>query len=309
MTKLSKINFLFRNSIGKVVNTFLHKVGLRIVEISANPQYDDVGRDYSDLPTVIPNFQLRPGIPKPFAGEPAIFTVNNGSETIEEEIFYSHLTLLKMLKHFEFESVLDIGSHEQRVTRLFRHLGKKVSTIEIAHGHEADYNDDYLNIDFQEKFGAVWCSAVLEHQRNIGQFLDKIFDDLQDGGVLALTNPFDMSTDLTFGHCGCLSPLVLLYHLVLAGFDCSKASLRCYNYSIGIIVKKKYNGIPRRMSFAMEPNTPDKQEIVNLDGKQITVRDIMANQTYDRMAEFFPFPVTGDKIPWRNEAINWGDPI
>jgi hypothetical protein len=305
----SKFIFAFRSTLGEILNGFLAKIGLRLIQVSANPQYEDVGRTYSDPPTVTPNIKIRPGVSKPFAGEPTIFTVNNGNHTIEEEVFYSHLTLLKMLKHFNFETVLDIGSHAQHVTRIFRHLGKKVTTVEVAPGFEADYKGDYLDIDFPQKFDAIWCSHTLEHQRNVGQFLDKMFDDLCDGGVLALTVPFDLSTNLTFGHCNSFSPLGLLYQLVLAGFDCSGVSLRCYNYNIGIIVKKKYNGIPRHTSFAKVPNTPDKQEILTVDGKQMLKREVVGDEVFDNMAEAFPFPISSEHIVCQNVSINWHAPI
>lgn len=158
MTPLSKLVFMCRTSLGRIVNTSLRRIGLRLIRVSASPQYDDVGRSYTDPPTTVPNFRLRPGVPKPFAEAPSIFAVHNGSKILEEEVFYSHLTLLKLLKHFEFESILDIGSHEQKVTRIFRYLGKEATTIEIAPGFEADYKADYLGIDFPVKFDAIWCS-------------------------------------------------------------------------------------------------------------------------------------------------------
>ena len=309
MARVSKIIFALRTTLGGILNGFLGRVGLRLVQVSADPQYEDVGRTYSDPPNILPNFKIRPGVSKPFAGAPTIFTVNNGSETIEEEVFYSHLTLLKMLKHFDFRAVLDIGSHAQHVTRIFRHLGKKVTTVEVAPGFEADYKGDYLEIDFPNKFDAIWCSHTLEHQRNVGQFLDKMFDDLRDGGVLALTVPFDLDTNLTFGHCNSFSPLGLLYQLVLAGFDCSEASLRCYNYNIGIIVKKKYNGIPRHTSFAKVPNTSDKKEVLTVDGKRMTKRELVGDEVYDRMEVIFPISINTENIIWNNKSFNWGNPI
>lgn len=310
MTALSRITVACRSLSGRLLNRLLGRVGCRIVELSAEPQYEDIGRSYVDSPSTYPNFHLKPGTPKPVAGAPTIFTINNGSETIQEEVLWSHLTLLKLLKHFDFETVLDIGSHAQHVTRIFRHLGKKVTTVEVAPFWDADHKKDYLDIAFSTKFDAIWCSHTLEHQRNVGQFLDKMFDDLREGGVLALTVPYDLGTNLSFGHCNCFSPLVLLYHLVLAGFDCSRASVKCYNYNIGIILTKRYNGITRPASLAMVPNTPDKDKVENLDGRLIKMRDIIGRQTiFDNMASSFPLPITSDQILWNNRSLNWGNPI
>jgi len=296
-----------------IIKSLLRKIGYTIVrsEEKRNPDsMADIGRTYSDAPDALPNFCLRPGVPKSFAGYSTIFTINNGTSIIEEEVFYAHLTLLKMLKHFDFSSVLDIGSYAQLVTRIFRHLGKEVTTIEVAPGYEADYKEDYLKVQFGRQFDGIWCSHVLEHQRNVGVFCDKMFDDLRDGGVLALTVPYGSTGPaLTFGHCNIFSPLLILYHLVGAGFDCSKAAIRCYNGQIGIIVTKNYNGILRHNSFAMLPDTIDKQEVTDLAGKEMTVRELLGDEIFDNMAASFPIPVTSNYLAWQEERINWGAPI
>lgn len=296
--------------LGGMVNGLLSRCGLRLVKLSDSPQYEDVGRSYSDPPGRFPRFQLKPGRAKPFAGAPTVFRIDNGSTTIEEEVLWSHLTLLKLLKQYDFKTVLDVGSHARHVTRIFCHVGKEVTTVEPAPFWKADYQGNYLDIDFPEKFDAIWCSHTLEHQRNVGEFLEKIFYDLREGGILALTVPFDMETDLTFGHCNRFSPLVLLYHLVLAGFDCSEVSLKCYNYNIGIIVKKKYNGIERPAPYAMVPDTPDKEYLEDINGSSIKVRDIIGEEViFNNMISSFPLPITSDFLRWEGISINWGDPI
>jgi hypothetical protein len=305
--------------IKKAARRVFHLFGLRVSRLSSLPAWErpggespwrDLGRTYTDPPGTFPNFRLRPATPRPYADAPTIFRVDNGTGAIEEEVFYSHLTLLKLLKHHAFDTVLDIGSHAQRVTRLFRHVGKKVTTVEVAPGYEADYKDDYLAIAFPAPFDAIWCSQTLEHQRNVGLFLDKVFDDLRDGGVLALTVPYDLTTNLCFGHCNGFSPLVLLYHLVLAGFDCSNARVKCYNGNIGVVVEKRYNGIRRRTSFARLPGGPKTHEgMTDLAGKWMTARDLLGDELFENMAAAFPFPVTGNHLTWSGRSINWGDPI
>ena len=292
---------------GKIVNDLLAKVGLRIVRYSPNYDHFDIGRDYRDSSHVVPNFTLRPAASRDEAPDPTIFKVDNGRSAIEIEVFYSHLTLLKMLKHFEFKSVLDIGSHAQNITNIFRHVGKHVTTIEVAPGYEADYKTDYLDTQFPAKFDAIWCSQTLEHQRDVGGFLDKMFDDLNDGGVLALTVPIDMSPSLAFGHCNRFTPLTLLYHVILAGFDCRDVSVKCYNWNIGLIVRKKYNGIRRHSSFALVPNTPDKQTISHITKK--SVKATLGDEIFEGMSESFPLPLTAMVLEWAGDSINWGNPI
>jgi len=209
-------------------------------------QYSFSG-NYTDASAGPPTICCEPGEPKWYADKPVIFIVNNGLTVLRQEVLYSSLTLLKMLKHCQFETVLDIGSHAGNAAKIFAHLGKKVTTCEISPGFTADYKDDYLNIRFPIQFDAIWCSQILEHQRNIGFFLNKVFDDLWDGGVLALTVPYEAGPHLSFGHCNHFNPLLLIYHLVMAGFDCREICLCCYGGDIGVILRKKYNGIDRTL--------------------------------------------------------------
>jgi len=301
---------MIKHAVQKALNTFGYQISRR----APRPPQDEndmpiVGSDYTDPAGVIPCLRLKHGEPKPYADHPVIFEVNNGKSTITEEVLYSHLTLLKMLKCFDFHTVLDIGSHQRRVTRVFEHLGKETTTVEPAPGYEADYKKDYLEVTFPRKFDAIWCSQTLEHQRNVGQFVDKLFDDLADGGVLALTVPYDVGPHLNFGHCNQFTPYVVLYHLVLSGFDCSRASLLVYNHNIGIVLKKKYNGVRRHLRWAALPDTPDKNESVVMDGKQVLIRDIIADEISPGIDSSFPLPVRSNNLPFSSHRFNWGDPI
>jgi hypothetical protein len=38
---------------------------------------------------------------------------------------------------------------------------------------------------------------------------------------------------------------LLLYNLIIAGFDCSEASVKTYNYNCSVIVKKKPATLPK----------------------------------------------------------------
>lgn len=46
-------------------------------------------------------------------------------------------------------------------------------------------------------------------------------------------------SEIVGGHVSLWNPGLLLYRLVLAGFDCSEASIYCYGYNISIIVQKR----------------------------------------------------------------------
>jgi 2-polyprenyl-3-methyl-5-hydroxy-6-metoxy-1,4-benzoquinol methylase len=101
-----------------------------------------------------------------------------------------------------------------------------------------------LTITLGRRFDLIWCSHVLEHQRNVGAFLDKVFDDLADGGIFAVTVPFALSP-MIVGHPNIFTPMHVIYHLVLAGFDCTSARVKTYDQQISVIVRKQYNGVPR----------------------------------------------------------------
>lgn len=268
--------------------------------------------EFVDTSGGLPLISVQKGEPKSYA-QPYVFRVNNGSSTLEQEILYSPLTLLKLVKHFQFDSVLDIGSAAGGATKIFRHLGKKCTSCEISPGYDADYKQDYIDIKFPEPFDAIWCSQVLEHQRNIGLFLNKVFDDLKDDGVLALTSPQWVDKRLLFGHCNQLTPLLLIYHLVMAGFDCSRICLKCESGCMGdihIIVRKKYNGIDRSRPNGSLPVTEATtgREIIN--GREWDVRELLGAEVFDGMRAAFPSEIdVRHTTTWQGTSINWGDPI
>lgn len=146
----------------------------------------------------------------------------------------------KLVSDYKFNTILDIGAGNGDATRYLKSNNKKVTSLDIGHYHTftPDIKDNYENVNFNKKFDAIWCSHVLEHVKNIGKFLDKIFFDLKIGGVLAITVP-PLKHDFVSGHLNLFNTATLLYHLVQAKFDCSKASGKVYGYNISIIVKKK----------------------------------------------------------------------
>ena len=182
---------------------------------------------------------------------------------------------------------------------------------EIAPGYDADYKCDYLDVEFDTQFDAIWCSQVLEHQRNVGFFLNKIYDDLKEGGVLALTVPFESGPHLNFGHCNHFNPLILIYHLVMAGFNCSDISLLNYNCHIGVILNKRSNQINRFLPNGTLPLTDATEGTVMIGDTQWSIRDLLGEEVFEDMADSFPKNLklehAGNVL--NSIRINWGDPI
>jgi SAM-dependent methyltransferase len=170
-------------------------------------------------------------------------------------------------------TVLDIGSGGGQHAKMMRAAGKKVTTISLI--PPADYIGDYLSFP-GDGFDAIWASHVLEHQPNVGAFLKKCFADLRDDGVFAVTVP-PLKHAVVGGHLNLFNAGTLLYNLVVAGFDCSKARVGTYGYNISVIVRKRLADLPNLMFDAGDIN---------------------------KLAHFFPRPV-GEGFDGQSYTANW----
>ena len=199
------------------------------------------------------------------------------ANTVHEfQIDWGLETLLRLLSSHEFETVLDIGSGQGEHARLLRHWGKEVYSIDMH--ADADYRGDFLEVEFDRQFDVVWCCHVLEHQRNVGLFLEKIFRTIRDGGVLAMTVPVDSAGGLIPGHLTRWNVTVLCYNLILAGFDCSEARIRQSN-DLGLIVEKRA-------------------------ARGGEIGDSAAFGSLEELAPFFPFPLSREGVTMQD--CNWG---
>ena len=123
----------------------------------------------------------------------------------------------------KFKTSLDIGSGEGVHTEIMRHAGLKVTGVD-KHSEKADYNMDFMSWSRarQMNFDVVFCSHVIEHQRNVGDFLDRIYDVLSDDGVLIISAPNHPAENLVEGHINSFIFPLFLQQLIHAGFDCKK---------------------------------------------------------------------------------------
>lgn len=142
----------------------------------------------------------------------------------------------------DFTTVLDVGSGDGTHAKAFREAGKQVTTLDIA--PPADIVGDYMRYYPREGFDCLWCAHVLEHQLNVNEFLDKCYWDLKEGGILAVTVP-PLKHQIVGGHVTLWNEGLLLYNLILAGFDCSDAMVGVYGYNISLIVRKKRAVYPK----------------------------------------------------------------
>lgn len=159
-------------------------------------------------------------------------------EVLEFDITWGMHGLLQLvtLHHKDFKTVLDVGSGAGEHSRFFKLFGKQVFSLDLH--EEADYVGDFMTYEFDRKFDVVWCSHVLEHQRNVGLFLEKLFDVIEDDGFLAIALPVHPRSRLISGHLTNWNAGVLIYNLILAGFDCREA-IFVHDYDLCLIVRKK----------------------------------------------------------------------
>jgi SAM-dependent methyltransferase len=190
---------------------------------------------------------------------------------------WAEQALERFLEYTNVYSVLDIGSGSGEHAKIMNEKGKDCYTCSMI--PPAHYVGDYMElIGLPDFYDGIWCSHVLEHQLNVNLFLKKIFKELKDDGVLAITVP-PAKHNIVGGHVTLWNQGLLLYNLILAGFDCSEARVSpTYGYNISVIVKKKL-AKPAELVY-------DAGDI-------------------EKLSHFFPFPAKqdfrGDEI-----TVNWG---
>lgn len=173
---------------------------------------------------------------------------------------FSMAALQKLLSDFDFNSVLDIGAGSLFHSRFFAEHGKEVTAVDygksiyyeqriLENGHKikkiiGDFND----IVFNEQYDCVWASHILEHQLNVSSFLSRLVSLVREEGVIAITVP-PLKHAVVGGHVSLWNAGLVLYRLVLAGLDCSQASVLSYGYNISVIVKKTTITIPTNLEY------------------------------------------------------------
>jgi len=165
--------------------------------------------------------------------------------------------IFKILKNKNFETVLDIGAGDLEATKEFISIEKIVDICDFSDSYylqnssfdKSKINDIYIGdintLNISKTYDAVWCSHVLEHQLNPNFFLKKVNSLIKEDGFLAIIVP-PRKPFIVGGHVNMYNAGMLLYHLILAGFDCSDAQVLQYDYNIGIVVQKKtINSFPK----------------------------------------------------------------
>ena len=140
-----------------------------------------------------------------------------------------------------YKTALDIGSGAGVHTQILRAVGLEVFQLD-KYSDKAEYKVDFIEHNLDRKFDIVFCSHVIEHQRNVGSFLDKIFDVMSDDGLLILSAPKHAAETLIGGHLNCFFTSYFIQHLIHAGFDLKNGKfLSCGGIENAAIVSKSDN--------------------------------------------------------------------
>ena len=165
------------------------------------------------------------------------------------------LAMKKLVSDYLFQTVLDIGCGDGAASKFFKENGKSVTACDYGKSINFDNSyaqnviiGDFMQINFPEAYDCVWCCHCLEHQLDVHSFLRKIHLITKEGGVLAITVPPSKNT-IVGGHVSIWNAGLILYRLVLAGFDCSHASIKRYGYNISVIVEKRTIDVSDKLVF------------------------------------------------------------
>lgn len=158
----------------------------------------------------------------------------------------------RLLEYEDVQTVLDIGSGEGKHAKIMEKTGRKVTTVSYI--SPADYIGDFMNLMVEAPeggFDAIWASHVLEHQLDVNSFLRKCSQLLREDGLLVITVP-PGKNEVVGGHLTVWNTGLLLYNLIMAGFDCSNARVSgCYTsvsgtqpYNLSVIVRNRKIELP-----------------------------------------------------------------
>lgn len=107
---------------------------------------------------------------------------------------------------------------------------------------------DFLNWNNETQYDLVWASHILEHQRNVGIFIEKLIAVCKPDGYICITVPFP-HRNIFGGHLTLWQPGILAYNIVMCGIDLSNAKM-LYGYrEISVIFKPIKIELPTTISF------------------------------------------------------------
>jgi len=146
-----------------------------------------------------------------------------------------------LLKKKNFNTVLDIGSGAGKQAKEFEKNNKVVTAVDLGKSKYYESNSfsivksNFFDYSIDNKFDLVWGSHILEHQLNVGSFIKKAYQHVNEKGILAITVP-PLKPNIVGGHLTFWNMGLLFYNLIINGIDCSEAHGLKYGYNISVVV-------------------------------------------------------------------------
>jgi hypothetical protein len=162
-------------------------------------------------------------------------------------VYRAKAAMKQVLEHYEFDTVLDIGAGYGLHTSTFREFGKIVTPTDLFGRIEGLVIGNYMDLEF-EPHDITWASHVLEHQLDTHSFLKKLRKETKVGGYACITVP-PMKHNIVGGHVSLWNAGLLMYRMVLAGFDCKEAAIKKYGYNITVIARAAEFELPNDLEF------------------------------------------------------------
>lgn len=160
----------------------------------------------------------------------------------DPELEIGDSALQYVINTLDFDSVLDIGCGYGRHSRELLKAGKTVTSIDIKSDYKEAIVGNYLTTHLP-KSDLVWASHILEHQLNVNSFLKKCRNETNEHGYIAIVVP-PLKHQIVGGHVTLWNAGLVMYNLVLAGYNCKNAIIKEYGYNILVIAQAEEFNLP-----------------------------------------------------------------
>tara|TARA_B100000035_G_scaffold97452_1_gene82664 strand:- start:3954 stop:4772 length:819 start_codon:yes stop_codon:yes gene_type:complete len=167
-------------------------------------------------------------------------TINKKEGVIDKGIFVLLEFLISEKKSNKIKNALLLGKFSVHHKSIIKKFGFKINEIS-----EKKINSIFYHNKFKMKHDVVICNHIIQYQRNTGFFLDKIFDILNEKGVLVISGPKNSPEQLIEGQIStCILP-VFIQNLIYSGFDCKKGKMMSLGLFENSFIVPKEKGFDR----------------------------------------------------------------
>jgi SAM-dependent methyltransferase len=144
------------------------------------------------------------------------------------------------------KDIVDISYFLEKTKNVFAFDYVKNRMMSDCNYITGDFNE--TSKEYTNKFNVVWACHVLEHQRNVGVFLDNIHRIMSDDGTLFISVP-PLKHNIVGGHVSLWNMGLLMYNLCLSKFDVKNGKFKKNGYNLFGIVHKSKNQLPEDLIF------------------------------------------------------------